>query len=333
MKNSFKLIVLMLLAGALFVSAFSCKKISKKEPDSFPGIKKAGETWFAEEGVRISGLYISPDIVELNDGTFKMFFAVDQGVAGSNGEVFSAISQDGLNWTKENGVRISNASSPAVLKLDDKYTMYFAGLPKGVSNSEFSFIMKAESGNGDIFKLSGSSAGSYVLSNEEMGEFENYGIKDPFVMKREDGTYKMYYVGISKKKYGSSGNLSGKSKMDLFADEDSLIHYVLSASSNDGLAWTKDAGVRFSGDSEVDKGLIKEPAVFYKDGKYKLYYRNADGIFLAESADGIKFDGKGLALPIAGNRVPEGPDVVEIKGVSRMYVSYRDEGILSAISE
>ncbi|MBM3295376.1 MAG: hypothetical protein FJY82_12770 [Candidatus Aminicenantes bacterium] len=74
-----------------------------------------------------------PNFVDLGNGTYRMYYhAYD----GANYRILSAFSTDGLNWTKDSGIRIdigglydsSNVYTPRVLKLaDGSFLMLYTG--------------------------------------------------------------------------------------------------------------------------------------------------------------------------------------------------------------
>ena len=90
-----------------------------------------GLNFTAEEGVRMGDGAGMPRVIELEDGTLRMYF-IDMGGVGS------ATSTDGLNFVKEDGLRItapdgveqiSGISTPVKLA-DGKWHVYFSELPK-----------------------------------------------------------------------------------------------------------------------------------------------------------------------------------------------------------
>ena len=102
-----------------------------------------------EGSVAIAGKYADADFVDLGNGKFRMYYSLEPEVPGFNGQVYSALSSDGINWNNENGERIDGATFPSVIKTSDgKYRMYFqnAGVIKSaISNDGLSW--KEESGS------------------------------------------------------------------------------------------------------------------------------------------------------------------------------------------
>jgi len=76
--------------------------------------------WTVDSGIRLEDASV-PNILRLEDGKFRLYY-------GGPGGILSAISRDGLNFTKEAGVRVSSGSAgsaemivsdPTLVKLKD----------------------------------------------------------------------------------------------------------------------------------------------------------------------------------------------------------------------
>ncbi|MBI2411182.1 MAG: exo-alpha-sialidase [Candidatus Kerfeldbacteria bacterium] len=120
-----------------------------------------GATWSDPLAVNFDGLDDSigaydPSLIQLEDGTLRMYFfgstVQDADPASMEGEhpMYSALSDDGVNFTMEDDERLSveSITDPEVLRLNDTWIMY-------VSNGSNSLI--ATSTNGLDFTLTGSS--------------------------------------------------------------------------------------------------------------------------------------------------------------------------------
>jgi predicted GH43/DUF377 family glycosyl hydrolase len=96
-------------------------------------ISSNGREFAREAGVRIeqereleSYCVYAPEVLRLGDGTYRMYYA---GWSGEplEGRIFSATSQDGLNWKKDEGICLDNGgpyqerkvSEPCVARLPD----------------------------------------------------------------------------------------------------------------------------------------------------------------------------------------------------------------------
>ena len=132
-------------------------------------------------------------------------------------QMISAKSSDGKNFTLEPGTRLEGGM-PALVALEDgKFRMYFNSFP---DNS----IKSAISADGFNFEIE---SGTRLSGN----------VVHPSVLQLANGTYKMYYDQVT-------GDGNGPDSWT-----------VMSASSVDGLTWTKDQGVRIPkgcGDDEED---------------------------------------------------------------------------------
>lgn len=122
------------------------------------------------------------------------------GSDGTNSRILSAISSDGLTWTKESGIRIDGGGNPDVIELPDRtYRMYYES-----SNQ----ILSATSTDGLTWiKESG-------IRLTTGGTYDSGQVHDPNVIKLSDGTYRMYYDGSV---IGSSAYRIGKAVHIVFS--------------------------------------------------------------------------------------------------------------------
>lgn len=103
-----------------------------------------GISWVKEKNLDLGRIAIDPDIVKLNDGTYKLFFTSFDSEFGKGEQyVMSASSIDGINFVLDGGKRIQPSPGnnmvvdPDVIKLPDGgYRMYYG-----------------ESNNGESFKI------------------------------------------------------------------------------------------------------------------------------------------------------------------------------------
>lgn len=148
----------------------------------FSAISSDGLT-FQREGLRIdsetngdNGWASVPDAVMLPDGRVRLYYVTAGGMEHGIG---SAISSDGLNFTKEPGLRVPSLVDPALVKIGDKYVLFaasiderFGGLPKG--------IYYAQSSDGITF-------------GEPVIVFQENNVYDPTVLKIDDNTIRVFY--------------------------------------------------------------------------------------------------------------------------------------------
>jgi len=234
-------------------------------------------------------------------------------------EVKSAISTDGRNFEIEPGVRIQGAM-PAIIKLPDgRWRMYYQTFEAG----------------GGVFKSAVSPDGLNWSTEAGVrlaagGEFDPDNIVHPTVIALPTGGYRMYYDG------------------EIRRTEQDFTWRILSATSSDGLIWTKDPGVRID--------IYQEPLRAYRvwsahaeyselTGTYQLYFtvetpaeNLIDGIYLATSSDGLLFtieEKPQLTPEKESGQFGEGgqigsyqdPFVLNLPGGKRMFYWVNGEGI------
>ena len=91
----------------------------------------------------------------------------------------SAVSSDGLNFVKDDGIRVPNLVDPALVRIADKYVLFaasiderFARVPKG--------IYYLESSDGLEF-------------GEPIAVFQEDNVYDPSVLKIDENTIRVFY--------------------------------------------------------------------------------------------------------------------------------------------
>ena len=151
---------------------------------------------------------VDPDIVLLPDGRYRLYYM-------HAGKIYSAVSNYGINFVKEDGVRYQHETTvydPDVVKIGDVWRMFVSlGLKNlsTVSNDGLSFsrenelpfegsvssTIPMENGyrmyymrQGGIFSSFSSDGGNWVYEGLRL---DNAG--DPTVIKLPNGTYKMFY--------------------------------------------------------------------------------------------------------------------------------------------
>ncbi|MDO8467720.1 MAG: hypothetical protein Q7S56_02125 [Nanoarchaeota archaeon] len=138
---------------------------------------------FQKEGLRIdsetngdNGWASVPDAIILSDGRVRIYYVTASGMGHGIG---SAISSDGLNFVKEEGIRVPNLVDPALVKINDKYILFaasiderFTALPKG--------IYYLESSDGLKF-------------GEAITVFQEENVYDPSVLKIDEKTVRVFY--------------------------------------------------------------------------------------------------------------------------------------------
>jgi len=195
-------------------------------------------------------------------GVYRLFYT-------SMGEIYSASSADGLNFTVDSGKRISkggaadpdndSASSPVLIQFGgNSFVLFYEGV-----SGDTHVVLSATSTDGlDFTKQSEIRYSGTAADGGKVSAFD--------IIKESDTLLRMYYVG------------------DWFGKNN-----IRTAVSNDnGNTWTFEQG-NICGDdnagggpnSFVDPDIVKLPS-----GGYKLYVKKgADKIYSFSSTDGLHF--------------------------------------------
>lgn len=267
-----------------------------------------------EGSVAIAGKYADADIVDLGNGKYRMYYSAEPEVPGFNGQVYSALSSDGINWNNENGERIDGATFPSVIKTSDgKYRMYFQN--KGV-------IKSAISNDGVSWKEE---------SGTRMDASNNAGLKlesvlAPTVIK-DGNEYIMVYAGAINEKYPEKV-------------PNNEMHLFLWATSTDGLNFEKKGIALDSRNNEFKGWLDGAEFTQWDDNSLRLYFWGYKGIYHIEFTSG-KFSqdpvldftivtGPNIMFPA---NPPSDPTLAKINGKWLMYYGQHTKGIYYAVLE
>lgn len=214
------------------------------------------------ENLAINGSYADADVIEYKTGKFRLYYSEEPEVAGFNGKVYSSVSTDGINWTKEAGIRIEMSTFPDVVKLADQtYRMYFqnAGIIKSATSAD-GLTWKDETG---------------TRINEENKEgLELKNVAAPTTILLNDGTYLMVYRGTINEPYGT----------EKLPNKDTQLFFY--ATSKDGLNFEKQ-GVALDSRNSTLNGLLDGPDLIRWDGsteltageEIRLYFWTYSGIY------------------------------------------------------
>ncbi len=267
------------------------------------------------EGVVIPGGYCDSEVVELPDGGYRMYYGLDPRTYPENINIVSAVSSDGLNWTPEPGTRLPEeprAAMPSVIELPDgRWRMYY--------NSSGG-IQSAISDDGLNFQAEGL----------RLADYDDINRVGPTVIRLDDGRYRMYYCeGPTQPTV--IGNAEGE-QQPIWPDN------IKSAISSDGLSWEIESGIRIDGTKPLFYGMFTNmigtpDIVKISDGSFQLYFlagspemdeKGVDGIYRAESADGLNFSNMtflfGKYVDEEGREIiTADPSVVKIEGGWRIY--------------
>jgi hypothetical protein len=92
-----------------------------------------GKTWMDKVIIDIKGLgnkvAVDPDPFALPDGRIRLYYfdIADTRVPGESGKIYSAVSEDGINFVEEEGVRLEREQGlfdPDVIKVGSTWNMY-----------------------------------------------------------------------------------------------------------------------------------------------------------------------------------------------------------------
>lgn len=149
-------------------------------------------------------------------------------------KVYRAFSNDGLTFQKEGVMLVDHASVPAILKKDDgSYILYYV-------NGAIDTVDCSISRDGK----------TWTPGNCTIYGFTERRAWDPYVVKLDDGTYRLYFVSPPQ-----LGTASGQATK------------IMSAVSRDGISWLQEKGVRLT---ESGKALI-DPAVIRMGDRWRLF--------------------------------------------------------------
>gem|GEM_PF-1323176 len=257
-------------------------------------------------GVAISGRYADAEVIRLEEGKYRMYYSPEPEVSGFEGQVYSAISDDGVNWVQEEGVRMKWATFPSVIAVPTGYRMYYQN--RGV-------IRSAISRDG-------------ITWNEEPGirvdTINDAGLKldnvaSPTVVRIDD-EYLMVYRGTINQRYSA----------DVPNENTQLFFW---ATSKDGLNFVH-RGIALDSRNREFKGFLDGPElVIWDDGSVRLYFWSYKGIYHTifdgnEFSKEVKFDyttsPKGASFP---QNPPSDPTLVKINNTWFMYYGQHTMGI------
>ncbi len=204
-------------------------------------------------GIAVVGTYADAEIVDLGNGRYRMYYAVEPEVPGNKLEVFSAVSNDGMERKKEEGVRREFSVFPDVVKLPDgKYRMYFQNqgvIKSAISSDGLSWTEEVG------VRMDGTNGAGLNLEN----------VAATTTMKIGD-EYMMVYRGTVNERYSSEV-------------PNNNIQLFLWATSKDGLVFEKK-GIALDSRNSIFQGLLDGPElVGWDNGSVRLYFWSYRGIF------------------------------------------------------
>ncbi|GAA5261682.1 glycoside hydrolase family protein [Methanocalculus sp. MC3] len=239
-------------------------------------------TWTVDSGVRLNDASI-PYLYRLEDGRVRMYY---NGAAG----ILSAISDDGMIFEREAGVRLSpgiggspemTVGDPTIVKQKDgTLRMYYKGATgSGGPGQAVHSIFSAISNDGLYFEREGIRIDSQNTPDRGWASV-------PEAVLLPDGRVRIYYV----------------------SDGEDVRHGIVSAISDDGHLFTREGPVL--------AGFVDPAITILPDGTYLLiasafpFYQGgrlndaSPGIYSFTSKDGITFTDRSVILSGEGNIDP-----------------------------
>lgn len=281
--------------------------------DEQPQSKLSSDSLWKLGKLVIAGKYADAEIIDIENGKYRMYYAAEPEVAGFKGQVYSAVSNDGITWTPETGERMEWATFPSIIKMPDgKYRMYYqkGGLIKSALSSE-GLSWKEE-------------AGTRIDTVNNVGlNLEN--VAAPTILKNGQ-EYLMVYRGTINEKYPEK---VPNANTQLF----------LWATSQDGLIFEKK-GLALDSRTDEFKGLLDGPEfVIWDDGTIRLYFWSYQGIyhtiFSNEKFSVPEFDytTNTDAIKQFPENPPCDPTISKINGKWHLYYGQHTQGIFYATLE
>ena len=235
------------------------------------------QTGWAFEGVTVSNGDVGDvSVVRLADGRWRLYGGRLTNEATGDRVYHSYTSTDGRAFTEDAGYRLTGArlhGGYVVRMAGGGYRMYYADQNQMVNGRGATTIRSAYAPEGLAFTIEAGARLTYAGTGNEAD-----GVGGARPVQLPNGTYRMYY-------HGHAGA------------EDRL----LSATSTDGLTWTREAGVRLESASfcPPEDGPHNISPVYDAAGNFHLFvtltrctgnYVNAkSGIWDATSSDGLSF--------------------------------------------
>lgn len=143
--------------------------------------KDGGKSWSEPEAVKVEGLNesdavpVDPSVVQLEDGNLRLYFlAMKRNPGGSNNRFYSAISEDGVNFKVEDGVRFEaqQITDPEVIFANGEWLMF-------ISHGQESWLARSKDG--------------LSFTKDEKVKFSNGGV--PGAMALADGRVRVFVCG------------------------------------------------------------------------------------------------------------------------------------------
>ena len=283
---------------------------AKVEDESKSEVSKA----WKEGGVAIAGKYADAEVIELDNGKYRMYYSIEPEVPGNKLEMFSALSSDGISWTNEVGVRKTFAVFPDIIELPDgRFRVYFQNervIKSAISSDGLNFTDES---------------GIRIDKPEQGYEIDAIGANSTYQM--DDSSYLMVY--------------SGTKENTRYDDEvpNNKIANLFYATSLDGLTWQKK-GLAVSSDNTILKGWSDGAELVNFDGELRLYFWSYMGVYYTVFKDGafsdniiFDFTNNTDSSRVYPQNPPGDPTLIKIQNKWYMYYGQHEKGIYYATYE
>ena len=226
-----------------------------------PFVEALSFSWEKDSGSRVVDGSV-PFVHLLKNGKVRLYYCNNKGI-------LSAISDDGLTFEKEQGVRIAPGTGfesivcdPTIVNLPDgKMRMYYKGANSqaGGPGQSIHKIYSAVSSDGLTFQKEG-----LRIDSETSGD--NGWASVPDAITLPDGRVRIYYVTAAEMQHGIGSSIS-----------------------SDGLNFVKEPGLRV--ENLVDPALVKvgDKYLLFAASIDERFARVPKGIYYLESSDGLDF--------------------------------------------
>jgi hypothetical protein len=261
---------------------------------------------WTEQNIAVEGKYADADVVQIDEGSYRMYFGIQPEVPGNNFEIYSATSTDGMSWTIEEGERKVGATFPDVVQNENGWRMYYQHAAE---------IYSAESTDGLTFENQ-----QKIISKNEYDT-----VAAPSVIQLPDGAWLMVYRADDVEKYS-----------DMMMNQRTQLFYV--AHSSDGITFDQNE-IFLDSKNEQFVGHVDGPELFlHEDILYLLFWTSAgrenqedSGIYLMRSEDfGETWNDPELEVSLSSMNLQEGqvwgdPVVLIVEDTWFMYYGQRED--------
>lgn len=259
----------------------------------------------ASSKLLLPGRYADPDVVRLADGSWRLYTGVEPEIQGTEFEIYTATSDDGIDWMLQEEPVLTFATFPdAVVLPDGRVRLYYQS---GIE------IVSAISDDGVNFTTE---SGVRIAPS---GLQDGDGVAAPTIVARPDSTYFMIYRASEASRYRAESI-------------NPTTTALVSATSQDGLRWMVE-DILVDGRSEMFDGYVDGPELFYIGDELHLRFWSSGSFEDQEETSG-QYDmvsqdgGETWSEPEMFSSILGGdPSYAVVEGEIRMYYTVFTKGI------